>query len=122
MRWTNCHPLRRLTGNTRKVRSAAPTKNPKAKNQEPRKSEISGRFRVSGCFETQFGPVIAEHWRRSFPDETESLRATGALEREADKLAVKAAFDLCSLRQAGVTRGANRQRRAVLSSRHSYRA
>jgi hypothetical protein len=57
---------------------------------------------VKRSFETQFGPVIAEHWRRSFPDETETLRAAGALEREADKLAVKAAFDLCSLRQAGV--------------------
>jgi hypothetical protein len=31
-----------------------------------------------------------------------TLRAAGALEREADKRAVKAAFDLCSLRQASV--------------------
>jgi hypothetical protein len=57
---------------------------------------------VSGCFETQFGPVIAEHWRQNFPHETEKLRAAGALEREDDKLALKAAFDLCSLRKGGV--------------------
>jgi hypothetical protein len=59
---------------------------------------------VSECFETQFGPVIAEHWRQKFPDETKTLRAVGALEREADKRAVKAAFDLCSLRQSRRTR------------------
>ena len=85
----------------------------------PRASTTQKREKRAGSREgkSQFGSVIAEHWRGSFPDEMETLCAAGSLEREADKRTVKAAFDLCSLRQAGVPGETVRDAIAILWSK-----
>lgn len=53
-------------------------------------------------FESQFGPIVADHWKKNHPEEAEHLRKTGRLIWEADKAAFKTAEQLALLRADNV--------------------
>ena len=54
-------------------------------------------------FKTNFGPFLAEQWRRDFPEQVRSMESVaGRLELVADREADLAAKDLCICLEKGV--------------------